>query len=117
MRIQKTRIVADIDSEQAVVRFMPVSVREMSEVQAIMDEIEEVSYNYKMDVMVLNFSRLKHLTSGFLGRLITLNKTLKQSEIELRVCCMTPDVERAFKICKLEKMIPLYESEEKALKG
>ena len=30
---------------------------------------------------------------------------------------MTPQVEEAFRICKLQKILPLYPSEEKALAG
>jgi anti-anti-sigma factor len=117
MKIQKSKIFADITGEQAVVRFLLASVRDMSEVQKIMDEIEEVAYNYKVTVLVLNFGRLRQVTSGFLGRLIPLNKGLQQAGIALRLCSMAPEVEEAFRICKLQKIIPLYDSEDKALSG
>ena len=117
MKIQKSKIFADITGEQAVVRFLLGSVREMSEVQKIMDEIEEVAYNYKVTVLVLNFAKLRQVTSAFLGRLIALNKALQQAGIALRVCCMSPEVTEAFRICKLQKLIPVYDSEDKALAG
>ena len=117
MRLQKTKIVADIDAGQAVIRFVPIAVREMSEVQKIMEEIEDVAYNNKVTLVVINFARLKQLTSSFLSRLVTLNKSLTQANVGLRLCCMTPVVEEAFKICKLQKLISLYDTEEKALTG
>ena len=117
MRIQKSKIRAEITGGQAIVRFLSPSVREMSEVQKIADEIEEVAYNYKISVLVINFAGVKQLTSSFLSRLVTLNRALRQTEIGLRLCGMSPEVKRVFKICKLEKIIPLFGNEDKALRG
>ncbi len=115
MKLQKSKILAEITGEQCVVHFLPTSVREMSDVQKIMDEIEEVAYNHKINLVVINFARLRQMTSAFLSRLITLNKSLKQADIKLHVCSMVAEVEQAFKICKLQKIIPLFETEDKAL--
>jgi len=117
MKIQKSRIIGDISGEQAVVYFMATHVRELGDVQKIMDEIEEIAYNYNIDVLIINFSKLRQLTSAFLSKLITLNKSLKQAGISLRLCSMCSEVARAYKICKLQKLIPLYKSEDKALSG
>jgi len=115
MRVQKTKILADITGEQAVIYFLGSSVREMVDVQRIMDEIDDVCGSGQIELVVINFAHIQQLTSAFLGRLVGLKKSLKQSGVVLRLCCMTPQVEEAFKICKLQKLIPLYPSEEKAL--
>jgi len=115
MRISKSRIVADVSQGQAIVYFTTPHVRDPSDVQKIASEIEELAYNYKLDVIVINFRRLKQMTSAFLSRLIALNKSLRQINVKLRLCCMNPEVERAFRICKLHKVMPLYDTEEKAL--
>jgi len=117
MKVPKTRIIADVSGKQAIVQLLPPHVREMSDVQKISDEIEEIAYNYNVDLLVVNFARQRQLTSAFLGRLITLNKSLGQAGISLRVCCLTTQVEKAFKICKLQKIIPVYSSEAKAIAG
>ena len=113
MRTQKTKILADVNGEQAVIYFLGATVRDLGDVQKIMDEIEDVAYNSKIKLLVINFSRVTQLTSAFLGRLITLNKSLKQAGITLRLCSMTPQVEEAFQICKFQKLIPLYPSRRK----
>ena len=115
MRTQKTKILADVTGEQAIIYFVGSTVRDLGDVQKIVDEIEEVAYNSKIKLLVINFSRVTQLTSAFLGRLITLNKSLKQAGITLRLCSMTPQVEEAFRICKFQKLIPLFPTEEKAL--
>ncbi|MGO8703905.1 MAG: STAS domain-containing protein [Candidatus Brocadiia bacterium] len=117
MRTQKTKILADVTGEQAVIYFVGSTVRDLGDVQKIVDEIEEVAYNSKITLLVINFSRLTQLTSAFLGRLITLNKSLKQTGVTLRLCSMSPQIEEAFRICKFQKLIPLFPTEEKALAG
>ena len=117
MKIQKTKIFADIAGEQMIVRFLSPSMREMSDAQKVIEELSDIVYNYEVKLVVINFAKLKQMTSAFLSKLITLNKTLAQSSIKLRLCCMAPAVEQAFKICKLEKIIPLYKTEEEALQG
>ena len=115
MKVQKSRIFADINGEQAAVRFLPTSIREMSDAQKVVEEISEIAYNYKINLLVINFARLKQMTSAFLSKLIVLQKTLDQMGIKLRLCCMSSEVEQAFRICQLHKIIPLFDSEEKAL--
>lgn len=117
MRTQKTKILANVTGEQAVIYFVGSTVRDLGDVQKIVDEIEEVAYNSKITLLVINFSRLTQLTSAFLGRLITLNKSLKQTGVTLRLCSMSPQIEEAFRICKFQKLIPLFPTEEKALAG
>lgn len=117
MKIQKTRIWAEVTGDQAVVYFLPTSVREMADVQKILDEIMDVSCNFDLKLMVINFARLRQMTSAFLSKLITMNRSLGQAGIKLRVCCMTAEVEEAFRICQLQKIIPLFATEDEALKG
>jgi anti-anti-sigma factor len=115
MKTRKTKIIADVTGEQAIIYFVGPTVRDLGDVQKILDEIEAVAYNSKITLLVINFSRVTQLTSAFLGRLITLNKSLKQTGITLRLCSMTPQIEEAFRICKFQKLIPLFPTEEKAL--
>jgi len=115
MKTQKTKIMADVTGEQAIIYFLGSTVRDLGDVQKILDEIEDVAYNSKIKLLVINFSRVTQLTSAFLGRLVTLNKSLKQVGVTLRLCSMTPQVEEAFRICKFQKLIPLFPTEEKAL--
>jgi anti-anti-sigma factor len=117
MRTQKSKILAEVNGEQAVIYFLGPTVRDLADVQKIASEIEDVAYNSKIKLLVINFSRVTRLTSAFLGRLITLNKSLQQAGITLRLCSMTPRIEEPFRICKFQKLIPLFPNQEKALAG
>ena len=117
MKVNKTMIMADVTTQQAIVHFIASHIREASDAQRVAGEIEQIAYSYDIQLLVLNFSRLQQMTSAFIGKLITLQKSLEQMDIKLRLCGMTREVEKAFKICKLDKIIPLYRTEKKALSG
>lgn len=117
MILQKTRIKADITSEQAIINFLSSYVRDQTDVLKIEREILSVAENYNLRLMVLDFSALQHMTSAFLAKLITLNKELRALDVTLRVCGMSSEVEQAFRLCRLEKIIPMFATEEEAVKG
>ena len=117
MNVKKSQIVADITGKQAIIHFRPTHVQEQGVAQKIATEIQAVADTYDVDLVVINFARIQHMTSAFIGRLISLNKSLKDAGIKLRLCCMAAKVTEAYRICKLQKVIPLYGTEAKALSG
>lgn len=115
MKVSKTKIFADITHGAAVIHFQTTHLREATDVQKIISEIEAIAYNYNLSVLVINFARLRQMTSAFLSKLVALSKALQQADIKLRACSMNSEVERAFTICRLQKIIPLFRTEDKAL--
>ncbi len=117
MKIQKTKIVAEVFAEIATVRFIAAVMREAADAQKAASEIDSIVHGHKVSVVIIDFSRLIQLTSVFLGRLIQLQKTLKAMGIKLRAFGLSADVEKVFKICKLHKVIPTFATEEEAING
>jgi anti-anti-sigma factor len=115
MKVKKTRVLAQISKEIAVIHFISPHLRDQSEVEKIATEIEEIGANYSFKVLVINFGRLRQVTSSLLGKLILIHRQMKKQKVKVRACCMGPEVERAYRICKLHKLIPLYATEEKAV--
>ncbi len=116
MRVSKTKIFADVMQDVAIVHFTSTHVREASDVNKISSEIAEIAENYDIKKLVINFARLQQITSSFLGKLTEMKKQLAAQEIKLCVCAMNKDVENAFKICRLQKLIPYFKSEKEAIK-
>ena len=115
MRITKSRVVAHVTGEQAVIHFLPRHIRELGDVQKVASEIEQVACTCDVKLLVINFARLRQVTSALLGKLIRLNRDLKKLGIALRICSMAPEVEQAFRICRLDKLIPHFGTEAEAL--
>jgi len=117
MKVQREKIFVEVFAEIATVRFLTPAVREAADAQKALTEIENVAYNNMIKILIIDFSRLVQLTSVFLGRLVQLQKSLKEMGIKLRAFGLRPDVEKVFKICKLHKIIPTYDTEEEAING
>lgn len=117
MRAKKTKVFADITQDAAVVHFVLGHVHEVADVNKITSEISEILGNYKIKTLVINFARLRQVTSLFLGKLAVLKKAAAKQGVELRVCAMNDNVEQAFRICKLQKIIPVFKSEKEAISG
>jgi len=115
MKIPKEMIIADWEADHVVIHFRGTHVRELADVEKIMAEILETVENRALRCVVLNFSRVRMLTSSFLGKLVMLHKKLKESNIELRACCAEKPVFEGFRICKLQKLIPISKTEQDAL--
>jgi len=117
MKVQKTKISAEVETDTAIIRFLAPTLRDPAEAQKAAQEIENIAVTHNVNAVIINFSRLLQLSSVFLGRLVQLRKTLDTHGIQLRVCGMSADIEKAFKICKLDKAIPAFATEEDATAG
>ncbi len=115
MKVRKNTILAEITGSQAVIRFLVTHLKDATDVLKVSGEIEQIANSYDVRFMVLNFGNMKHVTSNMISRLLTLNKLLKELKIQLRLSDLSPDVEKAFRICSIHKIIPIYPSEDDAL--
>ena len=115
MKVAKDMIIADVVKDHVVIHFITTHIRELADVERVVNEIQQVIDEYEFRVLVLNFSRLKMLTSSFLGKLVMLHKHLKRQKVELRACSMAEAVYQGFKICKLQKLIPVFSNEAEAV--
>jgi anti-anti-sigma factor len=115
MKIPKDMIIADLVRDYVVIHFRPTHLREQGDVERVVSEIQDVIRDHEFRIMVLNFSRVRLLTSSFLGKLMVLHRQLKAANVKLRACAMGPPVRQGFTICKLQKLIPVFDTEAEAL--
>jgi anti-sigma B factor antagonist len=108
-----------------------VSYRDEAVVALLLDEeiLEEPDINRFSDAlmaeakthapakMILNFARVKRLSSASLGALIRLHTSIRSSGGKMVFCRLTPALYQLFKITKLDKIFTNYADEEAALKG
>ena len=67
--------------------------------------------------LVLNFESVEYLSSAALGKLITLNKKVRQADGQLKLCAIKPPIFEVFVITKLNKLFDIYETQAAALEG
>ncbi len=66
------------------------------------------------DLVILNLSEIEFIDSRGLGAFVMLVKN-KPEHVQIAICEPTEDVLTAFKLTRLDKIIPMYDNEESAI--
>ena len=98
-----------------IVRFETAQVLEEMNVQQLGDELRELVEKHYLVKLIINFERVKFLSSAVLGKLISLNKRVANEKGRLALCNINDDVRQVFKITRLDKIIPIFETEGQAV--
>ena len=98
-----------------IVRFETAQVLEEMNVQQLGDELRELVEKHYLVKLIINFERVKFLSSAVLGKLISLNKRVANEKGRLGLCNINDDVRQVFKITRLDKIIPIFETEGQAV--
>ena len=67
--------------------------------------------------IVLDFTLVEYLSSAALGKLITLDKKVKQAKAKLRLCGIRPEIYEVFAITRLDKIFDITPTQAEALEG
>jgi len=103
--------------EVGVVHFLTSQVLDEMNVQQLGKELDDLISKEHMIKMVINFSKIKFLSSAVLGKLISLNKKILAEKGRLAFCGINSDIMQVFKITRLDKLIPIFEDEDEAVRG
>ena len=110
-------IVAARIGEVGVVNFLTSQVLDEMNVQQLGNELTNLVEKEHMVKLVINFSKIKFLSSAVLGKLISLNKKVSAEKGRLAFSNINADIMQVFKITRLDKLIPIYDDEDAAVKG
>jgi len=65
--------------------------------------------------LVMDFSRVAHMSSSALGMLITLHKRVREKKGELRLCGISPSIYEVFVITRLNEIFRIVQTRQQAL--
>jgi anti-sigma B factor antagonist len=117
MAHKSSLIMASQMGDVGVVNFLTSQVLDELNVQQLGQELSELVEKEYMTKMVINFGKIKFLSSAVLGKLISLNKKITAQKGRLAFCEINADIRQVFKITRLDKLIPIYDTEEEAIKA
>ena len=100
-----------------VVNFLTSQVLDEMNVQQLGQELNDLVDKEGKTKIVINFSKIKFLSSAVLGKLIALNKKMTAQKGRLAFCTINADIMQVFKITRLDKLIDIYDDEDNAVKG
>lgn len=98
-----------------VVRFVDRKILDESNIQQLGNELFRLVEEEKRRKLLLNFSNVEFLSSGALGKLITLDKKVKAHEGVLKLSNIRPEIYEVFAITKLNKLFDIKDDEAAAL--
>jgi len=112
---KKLRLLVEPKDDVTVVQFTERKILDELSIKETGEELFELVDVHGKRRLLLNFQHVEFLSSAALGKLITLNKKIRATKGELRLCCIHPDIAEVFRITKLDKLFDLCETEEEAL--
>ena len=115
---QKKHTLIDVTKfgEVGVVSFTTTQVLDELNVQQLGQELMDLVDKQYIVKMVINFEHVKFLSSAVLGKLISLSKRIAEEKGRLAFCNIREEILQVFKITRLDKIIPIAESEGDAIK-
>ena len=67
--------------------------------------------------LIIDFSKVKFLTSSVLGLLIRISKKVYEKSGKLRLCAIDPKIMEVFRITRLDKIFEIFTDQDDALIG
>ncbi len=103
------------DGEVTQVEFRDRNILDEANIQQICEEISEVVESAPNPKLLISFAGVDHLSSAALGTLITINNKIKNSEGQLRLANIDPQIYEVFKITRLHGLFKIFDSTDEAM--
>ena len=113
---EERRLLVEPVNDIAVVTFKDKKILDEAVIQDVGDELFDLVDKQYKTKLLLNFENVEYLSSAALGKLITLNKRIKEENGELKLCNIIPEIFEVFRITKLNRLFEIYDEMEQALR-
>jgi anti-sigma B factor antagonist len=112
---RRRRLVYEDVNGVSIVNFVDKKILDEANIQQLGEELFSLVDGPRK--ILLNFSNVEYLSSAALGKLITMNKSVRAAGGQLRLCSIHPQIYEVFKITKLNKLFDIHKDEQSALEG
>jgi anti-anti-sigma factor len=80
------------------------------EIKQVVGQLQELAARHDCQVMLLDLSNVDRLSSEVLGKLLTVNRRLRQRKAELILCRLKPTLRTVFEWTKLDQVFQIHEN-------
>jgi anti-sigma B factor antagonist len=113
----KPRISVEYTENATIVTFTDERILEEKDLQALQESIISVIEQAERINLILDFCNVRFLSSAVLGLLIRICKRVYERDGQLRLCGITPNIYKIFKITRLTKIFDIYQDIESAVES
>ncbi len=110
------RLLVEPVNEVTVITFRDKKILDEAVIQEVGDALFDLVNKQYKTKLLLNFENVEYLSSAALGKLITLNKRVKEENGELKLCNIINEIYEVFRITKLNRLFEIYDDMEQALR-
>lgn len=98
-----------------VVDFLDTSIIDSTKIERIKADLDALAERMGQPKIVISFDGVTHLASAMLGVLMSINKKAATQKGQLRVTHLSPMILEIIRITKLDKVLKIFDTTEKAL--
>lgn len=109
------RLLVQSIKDVTVVQFQESAILDALMIQGISEELNHLVEAQHKQKLLLDFVRVKFLSSSALGILVTLKKKMDAIKGELVICGMNKELRKVFKITNLDKLFKFADDEPGAM--
>ena len=111
----ETQLVVQNISGVVVANFTEASILDAQGIEAIGRQLYELVDDQAQRKILLDFSRVRFLSSSMLGVLISLQKKSQAIKGQVAICGLRGDLKKPFEITHLDKLFKFHKNEEAGL--
>ena len=116
MRFRGRMICGETKGGKVVVGFNVAQIMEPRHAEVAANEIRNALVKSRVNILIIDFEGVRHMTSVMLGKLMQIKKAVDESEGQVRVCGLNDALTRLFKVSGFRKIFKVYATREAALK-
>ena len=109
-------LVAQKVGDVVVFVFQTTSILDEVAVNEVARELEHVVQNSEVDKFVIDMGRIEMMTSSMLGQLVKFKKLCDTEQFSLMLCNLSGEIQKLFKMTRLDKVFSIAKTREAALK-
>ena len=98
-----------------VAHFTDPKILDEAKIQQIGSELMALVTTTPAGRLLLNFKNVAFMSSAMIGKIILLNNKCKKADVDFRLCEIAPEVMEVFKLMRLNRVLNIQKTEEKAL--
>lgn len=98
-----------------IVYFQDTRIIDESRIEALGKELTDLANNPASKKVILNFQNVGFMSSAMLGKLIQFGKKCREQKLDLRLCGINDNIDKVFKLMKLEKVFAIDKDETTSL--
>ncbi|MHC4193814.1 MAG: STAS domain-containing protein [Planctomycetota bacterium] len=100
-----------------ILTFTDEKILEENDIRSLQGSIMSVIEQGGRMNLILDFQKVRFLSSAVLGLLIRVSKKIYENDGQLRLCNINPKIYEVFRITRLTKVFDIYPDTESATEG